>query len=59
METERQIDEILKGELEKYAHGSVEPTEAAALGLATQRLEHLIAQRRATLGGNGVVAPEA
>jgi hypothetical protein len=58
METERQIDEILKGELEKYAHGSVEPTEAAALGLATQRQQHLIELRRATLGGRDTAARE-
>jgi TRAP-type uncharacterized transport system substrate-binding protein len=59
METERQIDDILKGELEKYADGSSEPTEAAALGLATQRLQHLIALRRSTLGGGNAALPEA
>jgi TRAP-type uncharacterized transport system substrate-binding protein len=47
---EERIDEILKGELEKYANGNAEPAETAALGLATHRLEHLIAQRRAVLG---------
>jgi hypothetical protein len=46
---EERIDEILKGELEKYASGNAEPAETAALGLATHRLEHLIAQRRAVL----------
>ena len=52
VETEQQIDDILKGELEKYAMGKAEATETAALGLATHRLEHLIAQRRALLNGN-------
>jgi TRAP transporter TAXI family solute receptor len=45
-ETERQIDGILKGELEKYSTGDAEPAESAALGLATHRLEYLITQRR-------------
>jgi TRAP-type uncharacterized transport system substrate-binding protein len=49
---EERIDEILKGELEKYARGNAEPAESAALGLATHRLEHLIAQRRAVLNGS-------
>src|SRR5262249_29565365 len=49
--TEERIDEILRGELEKYGNGKAEPAEAAALGLATHRLEHLIAQRRAALNG--------
>ena len=48
---EERIDEILRGELEKYADGKAEPAESAALGLATHRLEHLIAQRRAALNG--------
>jgi hypothetical protein len=43
-ETEQRIDDILKTELEKYAMGKAEATETAALGLATHRLEHLIAQ---------------
>ncbi len=47
--TERRIDDILKGELEKFTTGNAEATETAALGLATHRLEHLIAQRRAAL----------
>jgi len=50
-ETEGRIDAILKGELEKYATGNAEASETAALGLATHRLEHLIAQRRAILNG--------
>ena len=48
-EAERRIDDILKGELQKYAIGDAEATETAAMGLATHRLEHLIAQRRAAL----------
>ena len=55
-EAERRIDEILKGELEKYAVGNADATEAAAWGLATHRLEHLIAHRRAILGGTGTSA---
>lgn len=54
-ETEERIDDILKGELEKYAMGSAEVAETAALGLATHRLEHLIAQRRAALNGKSSV----
>jgi TRAP transporter TAXI family solute receptor len=50
-ETESRIDDILKGELEKYAAGNADATEAAAMGLATHRLEHLIAQRRTVLNG--------
>jgi hypothetical protein len=50
--TEERIDEILRSELEKYADGKAEPAESAALGLATHRLEHLIAQRRAALNGH-------
>jgi hypothetical protein len=54
-ETEGRIDAILKGELEKYATGNAEAAETAALGLATHRLEHLIAQRRAILNGKSPV----
>jgi len=50
-EAERRIDDILKGELQKYAIGDAEATETAAMGLATHRLEHLIAQRRTALNG--------
>lgn len=55
-ETEGRIDDILKGELEKYAIGDADAAETAALGLATHRLEHLIAQRRAVLNGKHTVA---
>jgi TRAP-type uncharacterized transport system substrate-binding protein len=54
-ETEEHIDGILKGELEKYAMGNAEAAETAALGLATHRLEHLIAQRRAALNGKSAM----
>jgi len=37
-ETEQRIDDILKGELEKYVAGDADATESAALGLATHRL---------------------
>jgi hypothetical protein len=37
-ETQGHIDDILKGELEKYAMGNTEAAETAALGLATHRL---------------------
>ena len=50
--TEQHIDDILKAELERYATGDAEAIEAAALSLATHRLEHLIAQRRAVLSGD-------
>src|SRR6516164_11814853 len=50
-EAERCIDDILKGELQRYAIGDAEATETAAMGLATHRLEHLIAQRRMALNG--------
>jgi TRAP-type uncharacterized transport system substrate-binding protein len=55
-DAEERIDQILKGELEKYATGTAEPAETAALGLATHRLEHLIAQRRAVLNGKSAAA---
>jgi hypothetical protein len=47
---ERNIDEILKAQLERYSRGEGEGAECAALGLAIQRLERLIGQRRAGLG---------
>jgi TRAP-type uncharacterized transport system substrate-binding protein len=56
---EEQIDGILKGELEKYAVGKAEPGETAAMGLATQRLEHLVGQRRAVLANGKPAAASA
>jgi len=44
---EATVDEILKSELERYAGGETEAGEAAALSLATHRLEYIIGQRRA------------
>ncbi|WFU44501.1 TAXI family TRAP transporter solute-binding subunit [Bradyrhizobium sp. CB82] len=55
-DAEWKIDEILKLELEKYSRGEAEAAEYAALGLATQRLERLISQRRAGLGGRARAA---
>jgi hypothetical protein len=46
---ERNIDEVLKDELEKYSEGEANAAECAALQLATHRLERLISQRRAGL----------
>lgn len=48
-ETEKNINGILKSEFESYAAGRMEAADTAVLGMATQRLEHLIAQRRAIL----------
>jgi hypothetical protein len=56
VEIEAAIDGILKSELEKYSGGEVEAGEAAALSLATHRLEYIIGQRRAFLSGHP--APE-
>ena len=47
-QVEQSIDDILKEELDRYASGAAEPAEAAALGLATHRLEYLIHQRRSS-----------
>jgi hypothetical protein len=46
---ERNIDKILKVELEKYAEGEAKAAKCAALQLATHRLERLISRRRAGL----------
>jgi hypothetical protein len=50
MNAERNIDEILKIQLEKYSRGEAEAAECAVLGLAIQRLERPIGQRRVDLG---------
>ena len=52
VEIEATIDEILKSELERYAGGETEAGEAAALSLATHRLEYIISQRRASFSSN-------
>jgi hypothetical protein len=49
-DAERNIDEILGVQLERYSRGEADAAECAALGLAIQRLERLIGQRRAGLG---------
>ena len=49
--TERCIDEIFKGELEKHARGDADATDTGVLGLAMQQLANAITQRRATLAG--------
>jgi len=46
---ERDIDEILRIELEKHSGGEADAAKCAAVGLATHRLERLISQRRAGL----------
>jgi TRAP transporter TAXI family solute receptor len=51
---EATVDEILKSELERYAGGETEAGEAAALSLATHRLEYIIGQRRAAFSLNTV-----
>lgn len=48
---ERSIDDIIRAELESYAGGKASAGDAAALSLATHRLEYLIGRRRASLGG--------
>ena len=58
-QTEQQASDILKLELEKYATGKSDAGEAAALGLATHRLEYLTAQRRAALNGQGKSTAQA
>jgi TRAP transporter TAXI family solute receptor len=48
-EIEQRMDDILKPELERYASGEHASGEAAALELATHRLEHAIARRERAL----------
>ena len=58
VKVEREIDEILRRELQRYASTSdIGAGESAALNLATQRLEYLIVQRRLALNGSASVAP--
>ena len=52
-ETEKRIDDILKAELARNASGDgADSNEMAALGLAAQRLHHLMQQRRTALRGS-------
>ena len=46
---EQEIDDILRSQLETCAPGEIDAGEAAAVSLATHRLEHLVSQRRAAL----------
>jgi TRAP-type uncharacterized transport system substrate-binding protein len=55
-DAERDIDEILKLELEKHSSGNAQAAESAALGLATHRLERLIGQRRIALSDRAATA---
>jgi TRAP-type uncharacterized transport system substrate-binding protein len=49
-EIEKRIDDILKGELARNAKGEgTDGAEMAALGLAAQRLQHLMSHRRTAL----------
>ena len=50
---EQQIDDILKEQLATYAPGEVDAGEAAALSLATHRLERQMERRRRALGTTG------
>ena len=57
-ETERRIDDILKAELARNANGEgADSNEMAALGLAAQRLHHLMQQRRTVLRGTSRTSP--
>ena len=56
MKAEQEIDDILHWQMEKYPPGEIDAGEAAAVNLATHRLEHLMSQRRAAFrGGTGSV----
>jgi TRAP-type uncharacterized transport system substrate-binding protein len=46
---EQEIDNLLKSELKKYSKGDAQALDTAALGLAAQRLEHLIQYRRSRI----------
>jgi TRAP transporter TAXI family solute receptor len=51
-DAEQRIDNILKAELQGRPNGGADAADVAALGLATHRLEHLIARRRAKFNTN-------
>ena len=46
---EQEIDDILRSQLETCAPGEIDAGEAAAVSLATHRLEYLVSRRRAAL----------
>jgi hypothetical protein len=52
---ESRINDVLEGELEKFASGDVEAGQANALNLAIHRLEYLLGQRRMALNGRAAV----
>jgi TRAP transporter TAXI family solute receptor len=54
---EQEIDEILRLQLENSAPGEIDAGEAAAVSLATHRLEHLLSQRRAALRSQAANLP--
>src|SRR5262249_36529264 len=58
---EEELDAILKSELSKYAKGTLQAGDAAALSLAAHRLEHLMDYRRHVLetGATATVAAPA
>jgi TRAP transporter TAXI family solute receptor len=56
---EREIDGILKSQLERYPPGEVDAGEALALGLATHRLERQLEQRRRAIGARVGTAPSS
>ncbi len=49
VKAEQEIDDILRSQLETCAPGEINAGEAAAVSLATHRLEYLVSQRRAVL----------
>jgi TRAP-type uncharacterized transport system substrate-binding protein len=53
---EEEIDNILKAELARYSKGDSQAADAAALGLAANRLEHLINHRRSALQSHAPTA---
>ena len=56
---EESIDEIVRVELERYAGGTSEAGDAAALSLATHRLEYLVHRRRAVFDGDAELSRPA
>ena len=58
---EETIDEILRAQLEGSPQGEIDPGEAAAVSLATHRLERMLSQKRAALAGGAspAAAPAA
>jgi hypothetical protein len=57
-QAEQEIDEILKAQLERCDPGEIDAGEAAAVSLATHRLERLVTERRAGIR-SGLGSPSA